>query len=92
VHRRTFAGRGATESPFVVILADGSETVAIGAYSGFITLGKDVVHLEMVVTEKLHECWLLGLDFLQRCPATRTHISALKGVLESQNRVARMVG
>ena len=73
------------ESPFVVILADGTETGAIGAYSGVITLGKDVVHLEMVVTEKLHEGCLLGLDFLQRCPATRTHINALRGVLESQS-------
>ena len=73
------------ESPFVVVLADGTETGAIGAYTGSITLGKDVVHLEMVVTERLHEGCLLGLDFLQRCPATRTYISALRGVLESQS-------
>ena len=73
------------ESPFVVVLADGTETGAIGAYTGSITLGKDVVHLEMVVTERLHEGCLLGLDFLQRCPSTRTYISALRGVLESQS-------
>ena len=67
-------------SEFRVILADGSRVPVLGLRRSKVRLGKHTVELDVLVTEKLHEGCLLGIDFLQKCPSTCDLIQQLKFV------------
>ena len=67
-------------SEFRVILADGSRVPVLGLRRSRVRLGKHTVELDVLVTEKLHEGCLLGIDFLQKCPSTCDLIQQLKFV------------
>jgi hypothetical protein len=65
-------------SPYCVILADGSRKPVLGTRKCRIQLADWTTEMEVLVTEKLHEGCLLGIDFLSECPTTKDLISLEK--------------
>ncbi len=58
-------------------MADGSEAQVLGTKICTIQFGAYKVEMEVLVTEKLNATVLLGLDFLEICPTTKTLIEDL---------------
>jgi len=67
-------------SPYCVILADGSRIPVLGTRKCRIQLADWTTEMEVLVTERLHEGCLLGIDFLSECPTTKDLIDQLREV------------
>lgn len=74
-----------SQSNYDVILADGSKADVLGIRWCNITVGNDTVQLQAIVTEKLNEQCLLGIDFLRKCASTRSLVHELETVLQGDN-------
>lgn len=77
-------------TPYHVVMADGTKAHILGQKLCQITLGNHVVMLDVLVTERLNEQCLLGIDFLGRCPSTTSVIEELRQVMTNgSNDVVR---
>jgi len=77
---------------FDVILADGSKADVLGMKMCNITVGNDTVQLEVLVTTRLNQTCLLGIDFLRKCPSTKTLVHDLESALNGNRTTINSIG
>jgi hypothetical protein len=77
---------------FDVILADGSKADVLGMKMCNITVGNDTVQLEVLVTTRLNQTCLLGIDFLRKCPSTKTLVHNLESALNGESLTINSIG
>ena len=70
-----------TSCNFRVLLADGTPTEVLGMKRCVIQLGNHSVTMDVIVSKNVPEQCLLGLDFLQKHPSTKSFINGLKSAI-----------